>query len=66
MSKYTHPPAVLRLDGVVHETGLSAAQVKRMVSAGEFPRPIRLSERARGWHRREVIEWIEARETAEL
>lgn len=64
ISTHTYPPAVLRLDDVVREIGISRALVKRLVAEGTFPKPIRLSERARGWRRREVMDWVESRETA--
>ena len=64
-SKQTHPPTVLRLDDVAREIGISKALIKRLVAEGDFPKPIKLSERARGWRRREILDWVENRETAD-
>jgi hypothetical protein len=38
-------PAMWRLREVERRTGLSRATVYRMVAAGEFPKPVRLSAR---------------------
>jgi len=37
--------------------GLSVRTMERLVSRGEFPAPVRLSERTRGWRVAEVREW---------
>lgn len=39
------PAAMFRIPEVERRTGLSRATIYRMASAGEFPRPIRLSVR---------------------
>ena len=50
---------------VAREVGLSPAPVKRLVAEGTFPKPIRLSERARRGRRAEVVAWVESCETAD-
>lgn len=50
---------MLRVPDVVRLTGISHTTIKRMVSDGRFPKPMRLGERAKGWPAREVRAWIE-------
>ena len=50
---------VLRENGVLAMVPWSRATLWRRVKAGEFPRPIRLGPRARGWIKSEVGAWIE-------
>jgi predicted DNA-binding transcriptional regulator AlpA len=42
----------------------SGATLWRKVNAGEFPRPIKLSERVTAWRVEDVREWIQARAAA--
>jgi len=39
-------------------TGLSRSTIYRLFNAGKFPRPIKLSERAIGWHESVIQNWI--------
>ena len=49
---------LMKLADVINETRLSRATIYRLIAKGEFPKQIRLSERARAWLRSEVAEWI--------
>lgn len=40
----------------------SAATLWRMVRAGTFVQPVRLSERVTAWNRAKVQEWLDAQE----
>jgi prophage regulatory protein len=51
----------LRLPVVSERTGLSRSQIYSLISRGEFPAQIRLSERASAWLEEEIQEWCEAR-----
>ena len=51
----------LRLEEVVGLVSLSSATVYRMMSRGEFPRPVRVGRRAARWHSDEVEEWLASR-----
>ncbi|MFT3732843.1 MAG: AlpA family phage regulatory protein [Hyphomicrobium sp.] len=55
------PPddTVVRPVEVVRLTGLSKSTINRMVSAGTFPPPLRIGERARGWLSRDLKAWRE-------
>ena len=54
-------PRILRRREVQERTGLPSSTIYDLISAGRFPRPIRLGPRAVGWLSHEVDAWIEAR-----
>ena len=51
----------LKLKEVLGLVSLSRATVYRMMSRGEFPRPVRIGVRATGWRSDEVEEWLASR-----
>ena len=51
----------LKLEEVLGLVSLSSATVYRMMSRGEFPRPVRVGRRAARWHSDEVEEWLASR-----
>jgi len=59
----TTPSNFFILDGVQvrQRCAFSGSTLKRLVADGSFPRPVRLSERRKGWIEREVDDWIAAR-----
>ncbi len=54
-------PCVLRLPQVEVMTALKKTALYEMMKVGDFPRPIPIGSRARGWLVHEVAAWIEAR-----
>ncbi len=54
-------PRLLRLRGVIAQTGLGRTTLFDMVRCGKFPPPVRLTSSARAWIESEVSAWIEAR-----
>ncbi|ELK4798151.1 AlpA family transcriptional regulator [Pseudomonas aeruginosa] len=52
---------VIRLRVVIDVTGLGRSTIYKLISAGEFPRPVPLVGRSVGWVESEVHEWIKAR-----
>ena len=52
---------ILRRPAVERKVGLSTTQIYTMMSAGEFPRPIKLAPKAVGWVESEIDEWLQAR-----
>ena len=50
---------MLRLPEIVRRTGISASTIKRMVSDGRFPKPMRIGIRAKGWLGRDVRTFIQ-------
>ncbi len=55
------PQKMLRRREVQARICLSKSTLYRLISAGQFPRPVPLGIRARGWPEDEVDDWLEAR-----
>jgi prophage regulatory protein len=47
----------LRIDAVLHRTGLSRATLYRKVQQGTFPKQIRIAERCVGWRESAINDW---------
>ena len=52
---------ILRIAEVLAMISLSKPQVYKMMNAGDFPRPIRLTGKAVGWRLSDVQAWIDTR-----
>ncbi len=52
------PDKILRLPEVIKQTGLGKATIYRKIARNEFPRPVRLGERAVGWKATGIDSWI--------
>jgi prophage regulatory protein len=50
-----------RLPQVKARTKLSRSEIYRKIALGDFPRPIKLGERASAWPEHEVTAWIASR-----
>ena len=48
---------IIRLSDLPQYTGLKRTQIQHYIDKGEFPQPIRLGERAKGWLASEVRAW---------
>lgn len=59
---------ILRRDEVERATGLPRSTIYDKIAKGEFPAPIKLSERSVGWLEQEILDWqksrIDARDAA--
>ncbi|SDE47643.1 helix-turn-helix transcriptional regulator [Limimaricola pyoseonensis] len=55
----------LRRNDVEHLTGLSRSSLYAMMQKGQFPRPVRLGERAVAWPESAVQDWLASRPTAQ-
>lgn len=53
-----------RLPQVKARTGLSRSEIYRRIALGDFPRPIKLGERASAWSATEIDDWIAERVAA--
>ena len=53
--------SLLRLPDVRKVTGLSRSSIYRLEANGDFPKRVRLSERACAWRDNEVFEWMDTR-----
>ena len=51
-------PQALRMPRVVDKTGLSRAQIYKLVKEHQFPAPYKLSERVSVWNEQEVSAWL--------
>jgi prophage regulatory protein len=54
----------LRIQAVIHVTGLSRSTLYRLIADESFPRPVRLGPRAVAWRRSDIDAWGEARSIA--
>lgn len=52
---------LVRLPSVKSATGLSRSEIYRRIASGDFPKPIKLGERASAWAEHEVTAWIASR-----
>lgn len=52
---------LLRLSGVKSRTGLGRSHIYALAARGEFPKPLKLGDRASAWVAGEVDEWVMAR-----
>ena len=52
---------LLRLPQVMGRVGLKATRIYQLVGDGDFPAPIKLSDRAVAWLEDEVEQWIKER-----
>lgn len=57
-------PRILRLADVIQYTSLSKATIYRLLRAGRFPDPVKLSRRSVGWEKAAIDQWLDAREPA--
>ena len=60
-----HTNSLLRLPDVQKLTGLSRSSVYRLEATGDFPKRVRLSERATAWREDELLEWVDSRPRAD-
>jgi prophage regulatory protein len=52
---------LLRLPDVEARTGLRRSHLYALAARGEFPKPLKLGDRASAWIEREVSDWINSR-----
>jgi prophage regulatory protein len=48
----------LRMHQVLKTTGISRTQLYRLIQAGKFPKPMKLSERISAWDEASVNAWL--------
>ncbi|MDF2143142.1 AlpA family transcriptional regulator [Paenirhodobacter sp. CAU 1674] len=52
---------ILRRPEVQSRTGLGRSTIYAMMTAGTFPKPIKLGAKAVGWPESEIAAWLEGR-----
>jgi prophage regulatory protein len=57
--KYMTTRKLIRLPEVMNKTGFSKAWIYRLISKGDFPKPIKIGIRASAFVESEIDEWIE-------
>lgn len=57
--------SILRLPDVIKAVGLRRSAIYEAVRSGDFPRPVALTARARGWLESDIMKWIRSRERAQ-
>ena len=55
---------ILRIEAVCDLVGLGRSTIYAKVTAGYFPKPVRLGRRAVGWRLTDLDRWLEAPERA--
>ena len=45
-------------------TGLSRTTIYKLMSSGDFPRPVRLTKKAVAWPESTIAAWLESRKSA--
>ena len=58
--------AILRMPDVSARVGLKRSQIYDLIQRNEFPTPVALGKRARGWLQTDIDHWIEEREKVPL
>lgn len=61
VEKLNEALTILRRRQVEARTGLSRSTIYDKVSRGEFPKPVRLGERAVGWRADAIEQWLQTR-----
>jgi len=56
-----NPVCMLRLPDVLKRTALSRSQIYRLIEQDDFPKQVRLGERAARWVEEEVDGWLRER-----
>lgn len=52
---------ILRKHTVMERVGLKQSSIYNKMKAGDFPKPVKISERAVGWVESEINDWIASR-----
>ncbi|GGL77495.1 helix-turn-helix transcriptional regulator [Wenxinia marina] len=55
---------ILRRPAVVRVTGLPTSTLYAAMARGTFPRPVKLGERAVGWRKSDIENWLASRTEA--
>lgn len=53
--------SILKLHEVTSRTGKSRSSIYESIAEGDFPKPVKIGERAVGWVEAEVDAWVKGR-----
>lgn len=62
MPQIAYTPALLSRRSVEAITSISRSSIYRLLKAGEFPTPVRVSANRIAWREADIRLWIEARQ----
>ena len=51
---------ILRINQVIELTGISRATIYLKLQNNDFPKPVSLGQRAKGWYASDISDWIES------
>jgi prophage regulatory protein len=54
----------LRRKAVEQITGLSRSTIYHLMSKGDFPKPVRLTNTAVAWPEQDIADWLQSRRSA--
>jgi prophage regulatory protein len=58
---HTQLHKIVRLSELPSYCGLKRTQIEEMIARGDFPKPVKLSARRKGWLEAEIIAWQQER-----
>lgn len=58
METHSTQHKALRIDSVIERTGLSKTHLYRLIERGQFPRPVKLSDRVSVWDAACIDRWL--------
>ena len=61
MSEQASLHKIIRTAELPAYTGLKSTQIEALIQRGEFPKPVKLSKRRKGWLESELITWQQGR-----
>lgn len=61
MKPSSTPNRLLRIREVMNRTGLSRSVLYSLAAAGDFPHPVKLSQRCSAWPEQAIDDWIAER-----
>lgn len=64
MQNQNNPTRILRLKEVAARVNLCKAMIYRLQAQGDFPKSIKLSQRATGWYEHDIEAWLSNRATS--
>ena len=56
------PQHIIRRKEVEQRIGLACSTIYAMMARGDFPRPIKIGQRAVGWRSKDIDNWLSDRE----
>lgn len=59
----SHGPEFFRMPSVLHMTGLGRSTIYRLMARRKFPPAVKLGDRAVGWRRTDIADWMSSRES---